>query len=255
MTNVFRAVFERPYLELQELLERPILRLRSRSREGSLELDPAVFREFLAAPWDILPSFQGPVGRRLRLGRGMDHPRYGRFIYSFARAYKPDLVVEVGSYAGGTAIGWATALKENGGGRLICLDQDVYAKGTFPTITRTNLEKTGLPADRVELMSGDSRLVLPDLARRLARTVDAFLVDADHTYEGALADLENGLPMLRPGGMILVHDVDRHFGYLEATPRHPAPVYEAFMDFVRAHAFDWTILKYIRRHLGIVRAK
>lgn len=247
------ALLEKAYIAYQATFERTFLRMQESRVEGPLKLDPAVFQHFVTAPWDILPTFQGPPARKLRLGRGMDHPRYGRFIYAFARAYRPQLVVELGSYAGGTAIGWATALAENGSGRLICVDADVYSQGTFPAVTRSNLEKTPLPPSRYELRPGDSKEYIPKLAQELLGQVDAYLVDADHTYEGALLDLENGLPMVKPGGFILVHDVDPNFRYIERTPEHPRPVYEAMMEFIRRHGFTWCRVKYIRRHVGIIR--
>src|SRR4029077_1787619 len=123
-------------------LERPLLTLQARRVDGPLRLDDAVYETFLNASWDLIPDFEGPA-RRLRLGRGMDHPRYGRFIYAFAKVLRPRLVVDVGSYAGGTATAWAMALEENGCGRLICVDNDTYSRGTYPTVTRRNLQKTG----------------------------------------------------------------------------------------------------------------
>lgn len=250
---MLHALLERAYLKFQSTFEGSFLMAQARRVDGPLRLDNTVHETFLNAPWDLLPEFHGLLTRKLRLGRGMDHPRYGRFIYSFARVYRPQVVVEVGSYAGGTAVGWATALKENGSGRLICVDNDTYSHGTYPTVTRRNLEKTGLIASRYELRSGDSKLLIPQIADELRGAVDAYLVDADHSYAGALADMQNGLPMVKSGGCMLVHDVDRNFRYLEQTQEHPHPVYEAVMDVVSQHRLQWCVLKYIRRHLAVIR--
>lgn len=246
-------LLERSYLKFQSTFERSFLTLQAKHVDGPWRLDNAVHETFLNAPWDILPDFQGPATRKLRLGRGMDHPRYGRFIYAFAKVYRPQVVIELGSYAGGTAIGWATALKENGSGRLICVDNDTYSQGTYPTVTRTNLQKTGLSASRYQLRSGDSKRLLPELARELGGAVDVYLVDGDHSYESALADMQNGLPMVKSGGFMLVHDVDRTFRLLEQTAQHPHPVYEAMMDVINQHRLQWCILKYVRRHLAVIR--
>jgi predicted O-methyltransferase YrrM len=250
---MLHGLLERAYLKFQSTFGRSFLALQVKRVDGPLRIDDAVHKTFLNAPWDMLPGFQGPLTRKLRLGRGMDHPLYGRFIYAFAKVYRPQVVVEVGSYAGGTAIGWAAALKENGSGRLICVDNDTYAQGTYPTITRTNLQKTGLSESRYELRTGDSKRLIPALAAELRAAVDVYLVDADHSYEGAMADMQNGLPMIRAGGFMLVHDVDRNFRYLEQTPQHPHPVYEAVMDVVNQHRLQWCILKYVRRHLAVIR--
>jgi len=221
--------------------------------DGKLLIDPAVRDVMLGAPIDIMPEFRGPSGMELKGGRGKDHPRYGRFIYALARHYKPDLVVEVGTFAGGTSIGWATALKENGSGRLICVDNDTYSKGTYPTLAKENISRTGIAADRFELRSGDSRELLPKLAEELRGKVDFYLVDGDHTFEGATADIRDGLPMVKPGGFVLVHDVDRGRRMDEQTPEHPHPVHEAFMAAAEEHGLEWCILKFIRKHLGFLR--
>lgn len=220
--------------------------------DGGLALDPGVRDEMSRAPTDILPDFQAPPGFGAS-GRGKDHPRYGRFIYAFAKHYRPRLVVEVGTFAGGTAIGWAAALVANGSGRLVCIDNDTYAKGTYPEIARRNITKTGLGEDRFALRCGDSKVVVPEVARELGKEVDVYLVDGDHTYEGATADMESGFPMLRSGGFLLVHDVDRGRRMDEATPEHPHPVYEAFRCFVAKHRMEWCILHRIRKHLGIAK--
>jgi cephalosporin hydroxylase len=91
------------------------------------------------------------------------------------------------------------------------------------------------------------------MAQELRGQVDTYLVDADHSYEGALLDLENGLPMVKSGGFVLVHDVDPNFRYIERTPDHPRPVYEAMMEFIRRHDFKWCRVKYVRRHVGIIQ--
>jgi hypothetical protein len=133
------------------------------------------------------------------------------------------------------------------------VDQDVYSSGTFPEVTGRNLHRVGLEESRFELRSGNSRELVPELASTLRGHVEVYLVDGDHTYEGALADIENGLGMMRPGGFILVHDVDRGRRMDEQTPEHPHPVYEAFHAAAARHGLSWCILKFIRKHLGVLR--
>jgi len=59
--------------------------------------------------------------------------------------------------------------------------------------------------------------------------------------------------MVRPGGLIAVHDVDRARAMAEATAAHPAPVYDAMVAFAGRRRFEYCILRFIRKHLGIVR--
>ncbi len=221
--------------------------------DGKLCIGPAVRDVMLGAPFDILPDFQGPREMTLQGGRGKDHPRYRRFVYALARHYRPDYVVEVGTFAGGTAVGWAAALKENDKGKLICVDNDVYFRGTHPAITRRNISKTCIAEERHELLSGDSKEILPRLAEELRGRVDMYLVDGDHTFESAQADIRNGLPMVKPGGLVMVHDVDRGRRMDEETAEHPHPVYEAFMAAADEYGLEWCIFKFIRKHLGFLR--
>lgn len=219
--------------------------------EGKLCFDPKVMELMLKAPLDLLPGFQGPSGRKAK--RGKEHPRLGRFVYALARHYNPQLILEVGTSLGGTAVGWAAALRDNQKGTLLCIDQDVYCPGVYPAITRNNLLATGLSEDRFDLRWGDSHKLLPQLIQKLKQKVDIYLVDGDHTYEGAYLDLALGLPLIKPGGFILVHDVDRGRKMAERTKEHPYPVYEAFMEAVEKENLEWCILKFIRKHLGVIR--
>jgi predicted O-methyltransferase YrrM len=238
------------------LVENSILRFRRWSGvEGPLVLPEGLWENFLAAPSDICPEFEGPPGYKWKDARGKDHPRYGRFVYAFAKTTRPELIVEVGTDTGGTAVGWARALIENKRGRLVCIDSDAYAQSTYPRAVEHNLAKLKAASAPVELRRGDSRAVIPELAEKLAGRVDIYLVDGDHTYEGARADLYNGLKMLKAGGFILVHDIDRYRKMNEATAEHPQPVYEAFMELAHQYGFEWCILKFIRKHLGIIRVE
>jgi predicted O-methyltransferase YrrM len=220
--------------------------------KGPLKLDPGLFRLFLSLPEDPLPGFCGAEpGIK---GRGRDHPRYGRWMMAFVKFYRPYLVVEVGTNAGGTAVGTARALAENGSGRLVCVDNGEGAPRSFPDIARGNIIATGLAADRFELICDGSLSAIPKLAERFPGKADIYLIDAAHTFDAADKDIENGLKMMKKGGYILVHDIDPRLDLgSEAEEGHPAPVLEAFNKAVRLHGFEWCVVKFIRKHLGIIR--
>ena len=221
---------------------------------GALSLPPAVFETFLAAPWDPSPDFVLPARWKRR---EHDHPRYQRFCYALARATGARHVLEVGSSSGGTTAGWARALGEAARAgeavELVCVDNDSYAVAVYPGITAQNVERVGLPLDRATFLNGDSAVVMREVRERYRGRFDIYLVDANHSYDGATADLENGLPMVRAGGLIAVHDVERGRPMPEATPAHPDPVYEALVDFAARHRFEFCILGFIRKHLGVIR--
>lgn len=237
------------------MMENLILATTARARtEGPLKLDTGLFRLLLSLPEDPLPGFVGP-GPGLR-GRGKDHPRYGRLMHAFAKFHKPDLVIEVGTNCGGTAVGIARALVENGSGRLICVDYGESYPGSFPETAEKNIAATGLDRRRFDLIREDSKTALPRIASTLKGKVGVYLVDAAHTFEAALADIENGLPMMKDGGFILVHDVDKRTSLgAETSPHHPFPVYEAFLKVAKERGFEWCILKFIRKHLGVLEVR
>jgi predicted O-methyltransferase YrrM len=223
---------------------------------GALDLPERVLEVFLAAPYDLSPDFVLP---RQWKRREHDHPRYARYCYALARGTGARRILEVGSSSGGTTTGWARALadaaREGAEVQLVCVDDDSYNPGVYPAMTGQNVERAGLPLDRVTFHCGDSTVVLPRLQKEHPGFFDLYLVDAGHTYEGALADLENGLPMVRRGGLIAVHDVDRTRPMPEATPAHPAPVYEAVQQFALTHRFDHCIVGFVRKHLAIVQVR
>lgn len=225
-----------------------------RQVSGSLRLPAAVFEAFLAAPWDPSPDFALPAKWKRR---AREHPRYARFCYALARGTGARRILEVGSSSGGTTAGWARALGEAAAGgaavHLVCVDNDSYEPGVYPAITARNVERVGLALDRVTFERGDSASCLRGVAAARPRYFDVYLVDAGHTYEEATGDLELGLPAVRPGGLIAVHDVDRARAMPEATAAHPAPVYDAVHDFTRAHGFESCTLRFVRKHLAIVR--
>jgi predicted O-methyltransferase YrrM len=175
-------------------------------------------------------------------------------MHAFVKFYKPEIAVEVGTNAGGTAVGIARALAENGLGRLICIDSGEGVPRSFPDVARTNIKAVGLRGGNIELICEDSMLALPRISSQLKGKVGVCLVDAAHTYDAALADINNSLPMMKPGGFILVHDVDSGLDLgNEVSAEHPLPVLEAFRKVVGDNGFDWCILKFIRKHLGVIR--
>lgn len=241
---LLKPPFENLYLKLRGLSQ----------HQGNLDIPPTLYQIFLNAPYDLTPHFVLPSYWKKR---EHDHPRYARFCYALARAYNASNILEVGTSAGGTATGWAKALNEfllqRKQVRLVCVDNDSYAEGVYPAITKKNIAHVGLDLSSVEFKTGDSKDVLPTLRQAHANSFDLYLVDGDHTYEGALRDMVNGLPLMKRGGIIAVHDVDTGITIAEATPDHPAPVYEAFMDFISANKFKYYIFRFIRKHLGIIQ--
>ena len=115
-------------------------------------------------------------------------------------AIEPRVVVEIGCDAGGTLWAWRQL---PGPPRVIGVDLPAaaYSTAVFP-------ESHG-----AELIIGNSHhgrtfgLVAKTLGDQMA---DVLFIDADHTYQGVAADYHGYRPLVRPGGLVVFHDIVPH---------------------------------------------
>jgi caffeoyl-CoA O-methyltransferase len=134
-----------------------------------------------------------------KLGRvaGMQiAPDQGAFMTWLARTLGAKQVVEVGVFTGYSTLCLARGLPEDG--RVLALD----VNEEWTAIGRRHWEQAGV-ADRIELRIGPAREALQALPR--APHFDLAFIDADKT--GYIGYVEEILPRLRPGGVILVDNV------------------------------------------------
>lgn len=80
--------------------------------------------------------------------------------------------------------------------------------------------------ENIQFLDGDSKQTIPTLTDRYNGFFDLILVDGDHLYEGAMADLENVFPLCKSSGIILFDDIN-----------HPAHLYldKCFDEFTNKH--------------------
>lgn len=84
-------------------------------------------------------------------------------------------------------------------------------------------------AGRRVFLDGNSRHTIPALMPEQGEAFDLVLVDGDHSFDGAMADLENVWPLVKPGGAVVFHDITHpaHLDLLgcfeEFVARHAAP--------------------------------
>lgn len=136
-------------------------------------------------------------------------------------------VLEMGTWAGNSAILWADTIKQKGvkDGLVVCVD----AWDSFVTEGHTaGVNKATLIMDRAarrgEIFklflhnvktSGHSDIIKPfkGFTREVLKTLqsgffDFIYVDASHLYNGVLHDLRWALQLLRPGGVICGDDLE-----------------------------------------------
>jgi predicted O-methyltransferase YrrM len=117
--------------------------------------------------------------------------------YLLLRAYRPALVVEIGSLHGWSTSWQLRALRDNGVGRLRSYDLVAHARRAVPA----------------ELAEGRWTFVPGDVRRTLdvdPTEVDQLFLDAAHSARFARWYLGELVPRLNPGTPVSVHDVFHH---------------------------------------------
>jgi caffeoyl-CoA O-methyltransferase len=123
-------------------------------------------------------------------------PEQGAFMTLLVRAIGARNALEVGTFTGYSALCIARGLPEDG--RLLALD----VSEEWTSIGRRHWEQAGV-ADRIDLRLGPALETLRALPRE--ERFDLAFIDADK--QGYAAYLEEILPRLRRGGLVLVDNV------------------------------------------------
>jgi Flp pilus assembly protein TadD/predicted O-methyltransferase YrrM len=154
-----------------------------------------------------------------------------------SRAESPFHILEIGSWAGGSAITWAEALKKvhAGRGRVVCVDpwrvyfdparldptgfavyqemaEALQKDEIFPLFLH-NIRAAGHD-DLILPFRGASEDVLP-LFRE--GTFDMLFVDGDHAYQEVRKDLSRAAALVREGGILCGDDLERQLYQLDAA--------------------------------------
>lgn|GEM_PF-504993 len=124
-------------------------------------------------------------------------------------ARKIKKVLEIGVYRGGSAMFWAKMVAPHDG-MVYAVDQR-FDWGGFTELAhyypRQVYDETPL-AKHVTEIEGDSHdWAIIHRATEMAGQVDVLFIDGDHTYEGVRQDFEAYSPSVRPGGLIVFHDI------------------------------------------------
>jgi hypothetical protein len=150
-----------------------------------------------------------------------------RAIWCLVRHIKPKIVVETGVAHGVTTRCILEGIEQNGHGHLWSID--------LPPIERHLRQHIGMAvdgrkfADRWSLIKGSSRLRLPKLMADLGQ-IDLFVHDSLHTERNVRFELDLAWSKLRPGGALVIDDIDANWGFRSFTQmftNHEAMICEA----------------------------
>jgi cephalosporin hydroxylase len=125
---------------------------------------------------------------------------------------KPRVVVEIGTANGGTLVVWCAMADPTALILSLDLPGGVHGGG-YPYWKSFVYKRFRQPGQTLHLIRADSHQPesLVRLRERLPKGgVDFLFIDGDHTYQGVKADFEMYSPLVRPGGLIALHDICVH---------------------------------------------
>ncbi len=136
-----------------------------------------------------------------------------RAIWCLVRCLEPTSVVETGVAHGVTSRFLLEALHKNGKGRLWSIDR--------PPVEREWQKQIGAAVDpglrdRWSYVGGSSRRRLPGLLSELGE-IDLFVHDSLHSERNVRFELDRAWASLRPGGAMIVDDIDVNRGFWSFT--------------------------------------
>ncbi|MBL7849464.1 MAG: class I SAM-dependent methyltransferase [Cyclobacteriaceae bacterium] len=134
-----------------------------------------------------------------------------REMAKLVHSIMPKVIVEIGTYKGGTLFIWTRTNPQ--AELIVSVDLPGGQYGGGYDSSREKLYRLfahDRPKTHMEFIRGNSHL--PETAARLkgalnGRFIDFLYIDADHTYEGVKADFQLYSPMVRKGGLIAFHDI------------------------------------------------
>ena len=163
----------------------------------------------------------------------------GRVLSMFSRMIRPNVVLEIGTYLGYSALCFAEGLAD--GGKVITLDVNEDTN----KVARSYVERTEY-GDRVEFHLGPALEIIPTLPE----TFDLVFIDADKpnysNYYNAVFD------KVRPGGFIIADNVLWSGRVLEMEKDENTKALDEFNQMVIADGRVSNVLLPIRDGLMVV---
>lgn len=137
-------------------------------------------------------------------------PQDGKALRLLTEAAEAKTVVEIGTSTGYSGL-WLCMALERTGGRLITFEID-HGRAAM---AREHFKEAGVEKI-VTIIEGDAH----EQVAKLREPIDVAFIDADK--DGYLDYLNKLLPLVRPGGLILAHNVDMVPDYVTRVTTNPA---------------------------------
>lgn len=134
----------------------------------------------------------------------------GRFLRQLAEASNAKVILEIGTSTGISGLWFALALDKTGG-KLTTFEIDPRRAAS----ARSNFKKAGV--DRlITIVEGDAHKNIA----QWKEPIDIVFIDADK--DGYVDYLNKLLPLVKPGGLLLAHNMDMVPDYIRAVTTNPA---------------------------------
>jgi predicted O-methyltransferase YrrM len=136
----------------------------------------------------------------------------GRLLRLLTETVSAKHVVEIGTSNGYSGIWFCLALQKTGG-KLTTHEIDTRRA----SLARENFKRAGVDK-LVTLVEGDAH----ETVTKIKETIDILFLDADK--EGYIDYLDKLLPLVRPGGLMVAHNINPRQGdprYIEAITKNP----------------------------------
>lgn len=128
------------------------------------------------------------------------------------QAAKPAVILEIGTAKGATLLPWCRIASK----KVVSVDlPGGIHGGGYPAIKQPLYRAlvSDRPGVSLHLIQDDSH---SPATRRLAEeklagdSIDVLFIDGDHSYAGVKADFDLWSPLVRPGGLVIFHDILPH---------------------------------------------
>jgi hypothetical protein len=186
---------------------------------------------------NLIPG-ESYFGTDLCANQGASRYKYFSMLADLVRKETPALVLEVGAWAGNSLVAWDLAFNKSAS--LVVVDAwepyfDGYgtsdlmhahsimnaaaSSGEIFRLFMHNIQACGIDK-RVLIQRGDSRTILPELAKEYAGKFDLIFIDGDHRYDVAVCDVRNAVSLIREGGILCGDDLEAQLYELNGLNRH-----------------------------------
>jgi predicted O-methyltransferase YrrM len=162
-----------------------------------------------------LRSLSVDVGFDEALGHARDwfgitqQPEEARRLWALVRTLEPKSVLEIGLDTGGTFFLWTRAAAPDA--LLIAIDTRPAGKLGRWSPFQLSRRSFARGNQRIRLLLGrdsHSEETVGTVRSILANgRLDFLFIDGDHSYAGVRADFELYAPLVRPGGIVALHDI------------------------------------------------